>query len=106
MMIPKSISDMYIYLSEGVTQASRARSDTTLLVGYIIHLLTTKDNWFVLLKLNDGLSEWKFIKKISDTCPEVRIHVNPVFETEMKWCEPVVETEMMLTMSNRLHSWP
>ena len=42
MMIPKSISDMYIYLSEGVTEASRARSDTTLPVGYMIHLPTTE----------------------------------------------------------------
>ena len=41
MMIPKSILDKYIYLSEGVTEASRARSDTTLPVGYMIHLPTT-----------------------------------------------------------------
>jgi len=31
MILPKSISDVYIYLSEGVTEASRARSDTTLI---------------------------------------------------------------------------
>ena len=41
LMLSKSISDVYIYLSEGVTEASRARSDTNLPIGYMIHLPTT-----------------------------------------------------------------